>query len=166
MIPDLNRITDSEYLAGLDQRTLDELRSMRAECQSFENAASYVRRFAQARLDLVAARLRGDGAAPLSEAIAGTSHGGDSYARPPLDMEPSEIADQLLVALDQVAPGAATGDVGDADAEAVVDALTEFENTISNDRRRLHEIIDTLQAEVVRRYRSGEASVDALIPQS
>lgn len=38
-----------------------------------------------------------------------------------------------------------------------------LEQEVSGVRRRLHAQIDQLQAEITRRYRSGEASVDALL---
>jgi hypothetical protein len=41
--------------------------------------------------------------------------------------------------------------------------MRDFENDLSALRRRLHERIDALQAEIGRRYRDGEASVDSLL---
>jgi hypothetical protein len=42
-------------------------------------------------------------------------------------------------------------------------ALEALERRISGQRRELHARIDVLQAEVVRRYREGETSVDDLL---
>ena len=42
-------------------------------------------------------------------------------------------------------------------------ALNELEDSVSQSRRDLHGAIDTLQGEVTRRYRTGEASVDGLL---
>ena len=44
-----------------------------------------------------------------------------------------------------------------------LDALSDLERAVSADRRALHDIQDRLQEELVRRYRSGEANVDALL---
>ena len=41
--------------------------------------------------------------------------------------------------------------------------LRELENRVSAERRGLHERIDTLQAELVERHKSGRASVDGLL---
>jgi len=43
------------------------------------------------------------------------------------------------------------------------DALHEFEQARSHERRELFTRIDELSAELVRRYRDGEANVDGLL---
>ncbi|HEY3486063.1 MAG TPA: hypothetical protein VGK49_11815 [Ilumatobacteraceae bacterium] len=42
-------------------------------------------------------------------------------------------------------------------------ALGEYEKSVSRDRRETFERLDALSAELVRRYRDGEASVDGLL---
>jgi len=41
--------------------------------------------------------------------------------------------------------------------------LSDIESRSSNERRSLHERIDKLQAEIVSRYKTGEASVEGLL---
>lgn len=41
--------------------------------------------------------------------------------------------------------------------------ISEFEQELSKNRRALHERIDAIQAEIGRRYRDGEVSVDAIL---
>ena len=41
--------------------------------------------------------------------------------------------------------------------------LTAFERRVSDDRRDRYDRLDALSAELVRRYREGEASVDGLL---
>ncbi len=41
--------------------------------------------------------------------------------------------------------------------------LDVLERSVSSQRKAVFEIVDRLQAEVVRRYRSGEATVDSLL---
>src|SRR5207249_1615790 len=48
---------------------------------------------------------------------------------------------------------------------AVVDRLVASESSVSADRRRLHETIDALRAELVRRYREGGADASDLFPR-
>ena len=55
MTPDLDRVVDPGYLAGLVDRSTDDLRGMRSECTDLENGLSFVRRMAQGRLDLMLA---------------------------------------------------------------------------------------------------------------
>ena len=51
------RVLDPAYLAGVEDRPVDELRAMHAECLELETEVSYVRRLAQARIDIVEAEL-------------------------------------------------------------------------------------------------------------
>lgn len=174
MVPDLERITSDEYLAELEHRSLDDLRSMRGECQALENAASYVRRFAQARLDIIAsggceAANTEDLVAQLSGALAGKEQVGTSdgsFARPPQGFEPGELCDKLVAKLDEVITPSQLLDVAAASPEhrsEVLESIAQFEGAISADRRTIHGVLDRLQVEIMRRYRDGHASVDALL---
>ena len=53
--------------------------------------------------------------------------------------------------------------MADDELRQVTDALAEFERQVSGRRRAMFDRIDALQAEIVRRYRSGEANVDSLL---
>ena len=65
MIPTerIQRLIDPAFVAALDSRPVDELRAMKAECNDVENALSYRRRLAQARIEILEAehdrRVRG-----------------------------------------------------------------------------------------------------------
>ena len=48
---------DPAYLAGLDARSVDQLRAKHAECLELETEVSYVRRLIQARIDILEAEL-------------------------------------------------------------------------------------------------------------
>src|SRR5262245_27952378 len=52
-----SRVLDPAYLEGIEERAVDELRAMHAECLELETEVSYVRRIAQARIDIVEAEL-------------------------------------------------------------------------------------------------------------
>ena len=54
-------------------------------------------------------------------------------------------------------------DVADDQLAAMVEGLSDYEHAVSARRRALHERIDALQAEITRRYRTGEASVESLL---
>ena len=54
-------------------------------------------------------------------------------------------------------------DLDDAEVHALRDDLDRFEQEVSARRRDLHQRIDALQAEITRRYRTGEASVETLL---
>jgi len=68
--------------------------------------------------------------------------------------------------LDAIArPGALARITECPDAELVdlVEKLSAYEASVSKQRRALHERIDALQAELTRRYRTGEASIESLL---
>src|SRR4249919_956333 len=53
----IDRVLGPEYLAGLEGRSLDEVRDMDRECTEIETELSYVRKLAQARLDIIQAEV-------------------------------------------------------------------------------------------------------------
>jgi hypothetical protein len=180
----LQTYLDPSYAEGLESRSLDELRSSRAVLQEAEGALSYVRRLVQGRLDIVASeRVRraeggdsrsSEGLAPLLESLPSIladpgTRGGIGPGRLPQHLDPGETAAALLADLDwRVDPGRLTDLAALDDSELVdlTEELASIERQISDDRRRLHERIDSFQAELVRRYRSGEANIDSLLSRS
>lgn len=172
----LDRVTAAGYLESLDARSLAELRSMRAECQDIENALSYVRRMVHGRIDIVAAetarRREGADAGALSaiierlpEVFAERRHG-DTNPRPPQDLAPVELADELALELDgsPLDGGlAALPELTETELADFATRLAEHERWLSAHRRQLHEIIDRLHGEIIRRYESGEATVESLL---
>ena len=151
--------------------SLDELREMRNQLQSEDDVVSYVRRVAQARLDLVRAeshrRERGDGPDDLSSElrVVLSSHLTGGPPRPPRPVEnldDNELSDRLDVVcaehgfsrLEELLP---------SELQNLEHQLTAFERGVSDDRRERYERLDALSAELVRRYREGEASVDGLL---
>lgn len=173
MIPEIERITEAEYLVDLSTRPLDEVRAMREDCHEVENAASYVRRFAQARLDMLLNMQSGSSINEIPTVLIAheeipSYQGGTSVSpRPQKDFSPNHLAERLLDELDRVAP-IAQFPVAENDpefAKSLIAQLTDFERSISTTRHQIHDVIDTVQGEVVRRYRDGEASVDGLLGQ-
>jgi hypothetical protein len=155
--------------------SMDDLRAKRAESQATETGLSYLRRLAQGRLDIVAAeqRRRTDGAAPvdaehlvenlsdiLGDHLLAPGNGRLSQMLGP-DLEEFDTAE-----LDAIAgPGRLSnlGDASDDDLAELVVSLSAFEADLSAKRRALFETIDALQAEITRRYKTGEASVESLL---
>ena len=64
-----------------------------------------------------------------------------------------------------VGPGGVVDPTGTDDAElrSLADALRAFEAKVSGHRQALFALIDALQAELARRYRTGDASIDTLL---
>lgn len=176
---DITALTSPDYLDGLADRSMDEVRSMRSDCQAYENATSFLRRMVQGRLDLVGAELarRRSGAEPLelSELVAslgdvmtgdGSETGRGTFARPPQPLGPGDVEDPLTEELESMLPASRLSELPEIDA-ADLQQLTEdlgmLEDRVSAQRRDLHGVIDALQAEITRRYRTGEATVDSLL---
>jgi hypothetical protein len=172
----LDTLLDPALLEGLRERPLDEVRERRNACQAAENGLSYVRRLVQGRLDIVGREVehRRDGGAPgdvsslvdeLPEILADRMRG-PGMGRPPQDLEPTDVPQDLLDRLDAVAAVATLGDLSSVDDEALagqLDALQAIEQEVSGLRRQLHDQIDALQGEITRRYKDGEASVETLL---
>lgn len=169
MIPDLKRVLEPDYLAGLTDRPTADVRSMRVECNDLENGISYVRRLAQGRLDLIAAEVQrradggggdlGDLVARLPELLSdGVRAPGSGRADQELD-PPDEVVGPLTEVLDRaVAPSTMSElvSLGDDQLSAAAIALRDFEENLSTSRRSLHTTIDFLNDELARRIAAGE----------
>jgi hypothetical protein len=176
MAPDLAALLDPGYLGDLTARTMDEVRAMRAECQEVETGLSLLRRMAQGRLDIVGEELarRAAGGDPsdlpdliarLPEVLSDRTHA-PGVGRLPQIMTPGQLPGQLAAQLDAIVGAGHLADlpaVDDAHLRSMADDLAAFEQGVSEQRHALFERIDALQAEITRRYRTGEATVDSLL---
>ncbi len=175
-----DRVLHADYLHGLAQRPVEEIRAMRAECEEAEAGVSFARRVLQGHLDIVASELRRrtDGAAitttalhdlveRLPQILADDSHGrssGPSWR--PLDLNTEMPGVELLLAVDAAVGGAALADLGDRDlddVEGMAARLGDLEREFSRTRRVLHQRIDELKTELTGRYGRGEITVDGLL---
>jgi hypothetical protein len=172
---DFDRIADPGYLGELTGRPMAEIRAMRSECQRVEASMSFLRRLVQGRLDIVQSELHrraaGHGSRALADLIAGlpealSSHvGGGSSGRPPADVAPPDEPG-LTSEIDEVCSDdrlASLPTTGDDELAELLAGLTRVERTVSARRRVMFDRLDALTAELTRRYRTGEASVDALL---
>ena len=171
-----DRLLSPDYLGDLEQRSMEDVHTMREECVAVETGLSYLRRMVQGPLDIVnreLVRREVGGAAAdratLIEELPGILADGP---RPPGNgrlsqtLEPTEVDAELSAELDTIVGGGVVADVTTIDDAALVqlhDRLAEFEHRVSERRRAYFGRIDALQAEITRRYRTGEASVDNLL---
>ena len=176
MASDLEVLLDPGYLGDLPARAMDEVRSMRAECQEVETGLSLLRRVVQGRLDIVGLELqrRSDGGDPgdlpdliarLPEVLSDRTHA-PGVGRLPQIMAPGDLPADLEAELESIAGTGSLADLPSLDdgaLRALADDLAAFEQRVSEHRRALFERIDALQAEITRRYKTGEASVDSLL---
>jgi hypothetical protein len=170
VIPELTSVTDADYLNGIANAPIDEIRAMRSTCADLENGTSYVRRLAQGRLDLLAEeskrRSEGTGGSlgALVDGLADTlSDGvrapGSGRVDQQLDPPDHVVAPLTAVLDDRVPPSVASSvaDLGDDDLAAALLALRDFEEELSSARRSLHSTIDALNTELARRIAAGES---------
>jgi hypothetical protein len=169
MIPDLQRVLEPVYLEGLSDVATEDLRKKRGECADLENGASYVRRLAQGRLDVISAEIHRraeGGGGDLADLVARLPELLSDGVRAPgsgrIDQEldpPEDVVVPLNELLDNVVGPSIMTEVttlGDDELSAAVIVLRNFEEKLSASRRSLHGAIDALNDEVARRIASGE----------
>ncbi len=175
-LADVDRLLAPGYTGDLGSMTMGDLRAKRNECQTVEVELSYLRRMAHGRLDVVyfdlTRRSEGRGAAGLTDIVSNLSEILSTRIYAP---DSGRLAAMLAPDLDEVTleemDSVAGADrlhmlpeLSDEEVQAVADRLTALETEVSDKRRRLHDVIDRLHQEIVRRYRSGEATVESLLP--
>lgn len=172
----VERITDPSFVAGLTERSNQELRILRGDCKEGENEISFERRLCQARTDILAAELeRRKGTASDTDdlvqrlsKILGAERRGEAGPLPsrapdfsiprnadvPRRRVEEIVGEQTLARL----PALQTAEI-----QGIISSLEEHERNLSSRRRAIHDVMDAIQAEIVRRYRSGEADPSAAL---
>lgn len=177
MSASLEGFLDPELLDGLTGWPLDSVRALRDEAQQVEGGLSYVRRMVQGRLDIVGAELkrRREGGDPgdlsgliaqLPELLADPQRSSAAAPRSPRSLEVGAVPDELAAQLDQIVDVDVLADLRSLDDEALIATagrVVDFEEWVSERRHTVQGVHDALQAEIVRRYRDGEATVDGLL---
>jgi len=169
------RLLAPDLLDDLASRPIDEVRRLRAQCIDVETGLSYLRRMVQGPLDIVhreqvrrSTGVDGDLATLVDElptVLAEHTRSG-GVGRLPQTLEPTELDPVLQTELDALVGGGRIGKVtgmSDADLADLADDLAAFERKVSQQRHAFFERIDALQAELTRRYKTGEASVQSLL---
>ncbi len=176
MDDELQRILGPEYLGDLAQRPIDDIRALRVECQQVETGLSYVRRLVQGRLDIVRGEMtrREEGGDPadistligkLPEILSDRTRG-PGVGRLPTLMAPGDVHGAITDELDAIVADGnldSLPEVSDDELDSLRERLEELERTVSDQRHQVFERLDALQAELTRRYRTGEASVESLL---
>lgn len=174
MSDDHDHMLDPQYLDGLRARPLEEVRAMRAAAVEVETGLSYLRRMVQGPLDIVhreiARRSGGEGPADLATMVAELPETLGDVPRPggvgrlTRTLEPTDVDAELEAELSAlVGDLAEVAQMDDGPLERLAADLTTFEARVSARRQAFFALIDQIQAEIARRYQSGEASVDALL---
>jgi hypothetical protein len=156
------------YVDGIDSMSMDEVRERHEALLEVETEVSYVRRLAQARIDIVEAELErrarggsvGDLVAMLPSILADeTPRGSPANSRLPRHLAPSMditwkrgleylITDATLVNLPTISVD---------ELRTTVDQLHQLEREVSDRRRALHRVIDRVEEELASRHKLGRA---------
>jgi hypothetical protein len=162
----IQRLLDPAYSAGLPAASDEELRAKKSECAEAENAVSYLRRLAQARLEILGAeRERRASGGSVEDLIRDLPRilGGEAgrsgalntrvtpTAAPALELHwpdgrESLVDDATLVNLPVLS---------DVDLEQAYARIADFERELSTMRRGLHGVIDGIEAQLVTRQLPG-----------
>ncbi len=173
----IDRVTAPDFLGGLEDKSVPEVRLMRDECREEESHLSFARRLLQARLDIVRATVarRGEGGG------RGPSQGDLLHGLPDIladDRQPSALGDARIAPLHD--PPAITGrrdeekllmdsslgrlpELDDDELLDLVERLSVEERRVSDQRRCVLDRLDTLQAELVRRYAADSSVVSSAV---
>jgi hypothetical protein len=157
------RVLDPAYLDGIDAKSVEDVRTMHAECLELETEVSYVRRLAQARIDIVEAELdRRTSGGSLEDLINDLPNiladpgprAAPASSRLPLKLAPDEESewapdleetDTLLANL----PSLSEEELRDA-----VEQLRTLERDVSDERRALFGVIDRIDQDLAARLSS------------
>ena len=159
-------VLEAEYIENLASADLDELRRRRDTAADVEAQVSYYRRLLQGRMDLLdfeLRRRRGEEDRSLIEALpeilaSGMILGSEPNMKhlellPPL---PSKTGRRLIDRIMDDGVLTQLPELSDAEIVEALGKLRQVEQELSSQRRQLHNVIDTLQDEIVARYRSQQ----------
>ncbi|MFM8971084.1 MAG: hypothetical protein ACKOOG_00270 [Actinomycetota bacterium] len=168
MIPTerIERLLDPAYSVGLADASDEVLRAKKVECAEAENAVSFLRRLAQARLEILGAeRERRANGGTVGDLVRDLPRilGGDagrsaaantrvaSTAAPALELHWTDGRESLV----DDATLANLPVLTDAGLDEAYARLGEFERELSTMRRGLHGVIDGIEAQLLARQVPG-----------
>ncbi len=168
-------ILSEKYLSDISSLVMSDLRNKRVACQELETELSYIRRLLQGRIDILQDELkrRGEGNVSTATEIIGrlpailADHPGGVQRRSRRVLR--MLAQEQVVRVEREVDGIVEiplGDIASAtvpELETALRRLVEGEAEVSERRSALHRHLDTIHAEMARRYRDGEADVDTLL---
>ncbi|HEX3327826.1 MAG TPA: hypothetical protein VHV50_12615 [Actinomycetota bacterium] len=163
----VERLVEPSFLEGLREKSLTELRAARAECDEGETELSFERRLCQARIDILTAEIeqrRGGAAGTLVDRlpqILGTDRPRpDGFPVRAPNVSIPRNADVQRRRVEEIVGEQALArlsEVPEEELKTIIASLAEHETAVSVRRKRVQEVMDQIQEEIVRRYTSGEA---------
>ncbi|WP_156754512.1 RsiG family protein [Actinokineospora pegani] len=168
----IDRVLSPDYVQGLGSLDLTEVRARRDDAAQEETDLSYLRRILHGRIDIVIAeqqrRVEGGSqavverlAAILADKVVGPATGSGRHQV----MEPSR-AEAHRRHVEALVSDADLSDVANLPDDRLDLALRTYqaeEESVSQRRREVQQVMDLLNAQIGDRYRAGSASVDDLL---
>ena len=171
----IDRVLAEDYLEGLRDLPLAEVRELRKEAEQEEVDLSYLRRMIQGRLDILRAELNRRDSSSSTNLVDGLAAILADEPRAPArglgrhtTVEPSR-ADSHRRYVEALVADVDLSDTSARSTDELAHAmrtLSEEEQGISTKRRAVQAVMDACSAEITRRYRDGEADVGALLGES
>jgi anti-sigma-K factor RsiG len=168
----IDRVLAPEFVADLDQLDLAEVRTRRDDAAQEETDLSYLRRLLHGRIDIVKAeqkrRVEGGSRSvveQLAQILADNAVGPATGSGRHQPLEPSR-AEAHRRHVEALVSDADLSDVTSLPDERLDLALRTYaaeESSVSQRRREVQAVVDTLNDEIGARYRAGSASVDTLL---
>ena len=170
----IDRVLAENFLDGLRDLPLAEVRELRTEAEQEEVDLSYLRRMIQGRLDILRAELNRRDSSSGQTLVEGLAAILADEPRAPArglgrhsTVEPSR-ADSHRRYVEALVANVGLSDVSARSTDELAHAmrtLSEEEQNISVKRRSVQQVMDACSAEITRRYRDGEADVAALLSE-
>jgi hypothetical protein len=156
------RVLDPAYLAELESLSIDELRTMHAECLELETEVSYVRRLTQARIDILEAEIErrssGQSLEQLIEALPqiladSGPRGNPASSRLPMQMAPEQDSEWApdLQRFDGVLANLTA--LTETELTDAIAGLRALEREVSDQRRELFGVIDRIDRSLAAQLR-------------
>ena len=165
----IDRISRPDFVSGLDDLSLEELRVRRDDCLAEREYLSLLRRLVQGRAEILRAEVErrgGDDRGPLvdrlAEILSGETQQGPSRGEAVRVSIPEE---EMLLArrrVERLVADAGISDPGSLDDErlnAAVELLIREEHEVSAARSTVLTALDALQDELKRRYKDDPSLV-------
>ena len=155
-------VLDPAYVAGLDDFSIEELRTKHAECVELETEVSYIRRLTQARIDILEAEVQrrstggslGDLIDKLPQILSDDGpRGNPASSRLPQQMAPEQDSEwaPALGRFDGVLANLPT--LSDTELEEAMAGLRALEREVSDQRRELFAVIDRIDTSLATQLR-------------
>jgi hypothetical protein len=162
----IDRVLDPAYLTDIPSCSIDDLRARHSECLEIETEVSYVRRLAQARVDILRAELDrraaggsvGDLIAALPQILADTGPRAavtDSrlprHLAPSMDIKWNRGLEHLV--FDGTLANLPT--LSEQELRDTIEQLGTLERELSDRRRALHGVIEAIELDLAARHKVG-----------